>query len=90
MCFVASRYKSLLAQVAQGLPALASVSNPTEAQVIQALFHTAAEASIVTMQNKIEATCYNLGKQAGKRDAKAGVHKQHTAACGVSLAYILL
>ncbi len=62
----------------KGLPALANVSSPTEAQVIQALFNTAAEASIVTLQNKIEATCYNLGKQAGKRDAAAGMAQSHT------------
>jgi hypothetical protein len=76
-CSVTFRYKELLAQVAQGLPTLANVPNPTEAQVIQALFNTAAEASIVTMQNKIEATCYNLGKQAGKRDAAAGMAHSH-------------
>jgi hypothetical protein len=76
-CSVTFRYKQLLAQVAQGLPALANVFSPTEAQVIQALFSTAAEASILTMQNKIEATCYNLGKQAGKRDAAAGMAHSH-------------
>jgi hypothetical protein len=52
---------------------LAIVLNPTEAQVIQALFNTAAEASILTMQNKIEAVCFDLGKQVAKRDATAGV-----------------
>lgn len=71
---MACRYELLLAEVARGLPSLASIPSPTESQVIQALFSTAAEASIVTMQNKIEATCYNLGKQASKRDATAGTH----------------
>jgi hypothetical protein len=71
---VARRYHELLVQVAAGLPSLANVVNPTESQVIQALLGTAAEASIVTMQNKIEATNFNLGEQADKRDAAAGVH----------------
>ena len=61
-------------QVAAGLPSLANVMNPTESQVIQALLGTAAEASIVTMQNKIEATCLDFGQHADKRDAAAGVH----------------
>ena len=69
---MACRYERLLAEVARGLPNLASIPSPTESQVIAALFSTAAEASIITMQNKIEATCYNLGKQASKRDATAG------------------
>ena len=72
MVCVACRYEQLLAEVARGLPSLASIPSPTESQVIDALFATAAEASIITMQNKIEATCYNLGKQASKRDATAG------------------
>lgn len=67
------RYKALLTQVAQGLPALAVVPSPTEAQVIQALFDTAAEAAILTMRNKIEAVCFDLGQQVAKRDATAGM-----------------
>lgn len=69
---VSCRYEQLLAAVARGLPNLANIPSPTESQVIDALFSTAAEASIITMQNKIESTCYNLGKQASKRDATAG------------------
>jgi len=69
---LATRYMELLGEVCKGLPSLANVVNPTESQVIQALFSTAAEASIVTLQNRIEAMCYNLGKQATKRDATAG------------------
>lgn len=68
----ATRYMELLGEVCKGLPSLANVVNPTESQVIQALFSTAAEASIVTLQNRIEAMCYNLGRQATKRDATAG------------------
>jgi len=67
-----TRYMELLGEVCKGLPSLASVVNPTESQVIQALFSTAAEASIVTLQNRMEAMCYNLGEQATKRDATAG------------------
>ena len=78
---IAIRYMELLGEVCKGLPSLASVVNPTESQVIQALFATAAEASILTLQNRIEAMCYNLGKQATKRDATAGARAGDTGTC---------
>lgn len=42
------------------------------AQVAERIFGHAADASIVTLQNELEALSHSIRKQARKRDAAAG------------------
>lgn len=58
----------------QELAADLQLTGATDAeQVLNKLFKHAVEASIINLQNSMEAMCHNLQKQVGKRAAVAGV-----------------